>query len=45
MKRWTKADEYKWHSEQADLRKGETKRLDSKKGYYRAEKGKAVKPK
>lgn len=45
MKRWTKADEYRWKCEQADLRKGETKRLDSKKGYYRTEKGKAVKPK
>lgn len=45
MKRWTKADEYRRKCEQADLRKGETKRLDSKKGYYRTEKGKAVKPK
>lgn len=45
MKRWTKADEYRWKCEQADLVKGETKRLDSKKGYYRAEKEPAVKPK
>ena len=38
MKRWTKSDEYKWKCEQADLAQGKTKRLDAKKGYYRAEK-------
>lgn len=38
MKKWTKNDEYKWRCEQADLAQGKTKRLDAKKGYYRAEK-------
>lgn len=38
MKRWTKSDEYRWKCEQADLAQGKTKRLDAKKGYYRAEK-------
>lgn len=38
MKRWTKGAEYKWRCEQADLAQGKTKRLDAKKGYYRAEK-------
>nr|DAO33167.1 MAG TPA: hypothetical protein [Caudoviricetes sp.] len=47
MKRWTRNDEYKWRCEQADLAQGKTKRLDAKKGYYRAEneKPKAEKPK
>ena len=48
MKRWTKSDEYRWRCEQADLAQGKTKRLDAKKGYYRAEKAekpKAEKPK
>ena len=44
MKKWTKSDDYKWRCEQADLAQGVSKRLDSKKGYYRAEKSKA-KPK
>lgn len=43
MKRWTKSDEYRWRCEQADLAQGKTKRLDAKKGYYRAEN--AEKPK
>ncbi len=38
MKKWSKADEYRWRCEQADLAQGKTKRLDAKKGYYRAEK-------
>ncbi len=37
MKRWTRGDEYRWKCEQADLAQGKTKRLDAKKGYYRAE--------
>lgn len=48
MKKWSKADEYRWRCEQADLAQGKTKRLDAKKGYYRAEKAekpKAEKPK
>lgn len=45
MKKWTKSDEYRWKCEQADLAQGVSKRLDSKKGYYRAEKSKAEKPK
>ena len=48
MKKWTKNDEYIWLCEQADLAQGKTKRLDAKKGYYRAEnaeKPKAEKPK
>ena len=38
MKTWTKADEYRWRCEQADLAQGKTNRLDAKQGYYRAEK-------
>ena len=47
MKTWTRADEYLWRCEQADLAQGKTKRLDAKRGYYRAEneKPKAEKPK
>ena len=47
MKTWTRADEYRWRCEQADLAQGKTKRLDAKRGYYRAEneKPKAEKPK
>ena len=45
MEKWTKNDEYKWRCEQADLAQGKTKRLDAKKGYYRAEKSKAEKSK
>lgn len=45
MKKWSKSDEYRWKCEQADLTQDKTKRLDSKKGYYRAEKPKAEKPK
>lgn len=36
MKKWTRSDEYRWKCEQADLAQGVSKRLDSKKGYYRA---------
>lgn len=42
-KRWTKNDEYRWKCDQADLAQGKTKRLDAKKGYYRAEKVEKVK--
>lgn len=45
MKKWTKSDEYRWKCEQADLAQGVSKRLDSKKGYYRAEQPKAEKSK
>nr|DAQ20460.1 MAG TPA: hypothetical protein [Caudoviricetes sp.] len=47
MKKWSRADEYRWRCEQADLAQGKTKRLDAKKGYYRAEneKPKTEKPK
>ena len=45
MKKRTKSDEYRWKCEQADLAQGVSKRLDSKKGYYRTGKSKAEKPK
>ena len=34
-KKWTPAREYAWRCEQADIQQGTSKRLDSKKGYYR----------
>lgn len=34
-KKWTPAKEYVWRCEQADIQQGTSKRLDSKKGYYR----------
>lgn len=34
-KKWTPAREYAWRCEQADIQQGTSKRLDSKRGYYR----------
>lgn len=34
-KKWTPAKEYAWRCEQADIQQGTSKRLDSKRGYYR----------
>lgn len=34
-KKWTPARDYAWRCEQADIRQGTSKRLDSKRGYYR----------
>lgn len=34
-KRWTPKKDYAWRCEQADIQQGTSKRLDSKRGYYR----------